>query len=74
MQNETLEARRTPKGAIDIRHYASAAAAERRAARSNVMRKAGRGAKRVILAITAFVMFWNVPPMGPGSPREWPYR
>lgn len=64
MQIETFEAKRTPEGAIDIRHYARNASAERRAVRSNVMRKLARGAKRAVVVIAGFVAFWNIPPMG----------
>jgi hypothetical protein len=74
MHNATFEAKRTPEGAIDIRHYAQRAHAERRHAKSQGMRKLGRGLKRAGLAITGLLAFWNIPPMGSDGSKEWPYR
>ena len=74
MQTETFQAKRTADGAIDISHYARAAAAERRQTRTNAMHHIGRGSRRVLLAIAAIISFWNVPPMGPGGPKDAPYR
>ncbi len=73
MQIETLETKRTPEGAIDVRHYARAANAERRQARNKAMRGLARGSKRVMLAIIGFVAFWNIPALGP-SAKDWPFR
>lgn len=74
MQNQPFKAPRTPEGAIDISHYARQAAAERRATKSRVMRRIGRGTRRAVLAIIGFVAFWNIPPMGSGGPKDTPYR
>lgn len=74
MQPDNFEARRTPEGAIDIRHYAIAAAAERRAARTGAMRKLGRGTRRAFLAVLGFFAFWNIPPMGSSGSKDLPYR
>lgn len=74
MQNETFEAKRTPEGAIDVRHYVRLAHAERREAKSHGIRKFGRNLKRVSLAVIGFVAFWNIPPMGANGSKEWPYR
>jgi len=74
MQHETFEARRTPEGAIDVRHYAQKAVTERRAARTATLRRAARASRRIVLALAGFVVFWNVPPMGSVGSREIPYR
>ena len=73
MQIDTFEPKRTPEGAIDIRHYAREALAERREARTSAMRAAGRISKRAVIAAVGFIMFWNIPAMGGGS-KEMPYR
>lgn len=74
MQNHTFETKRTPEGTIDVRHYARIASAERRETKTNVIRTAGRGMKRALLAIAGFFMFWNIPPMGSSSSKDMPYR
>ncbi len=74
MQTQTFETKRTPEGAIDVRHYAQEALAERRETRTAAMRTAGRTAKRVMIAIAGFITFWNIPAMGPAGPKETPYR
>jgi hypothetical protein len=74
MQNETFETKCTPEGAIDVRHYARVAAAERRETRNAAIRTLSRASKRAILAIGGFLMFWNIPPMGSSASKEMPYR
>lgn len=73
MQIQTFEPTRTPEGAIDVRHYAHDALAERREARTAAMHAAGRLSKRVLTSIAGLAMFWNIPAMGGGS-KEMPYR
>jgi hypothetical protein len=73
MQTEAFEAKRTPEGAIDIRHYARSASADRRLARANAARAIGRGSRRAVFAILAFIAFWNIPAMG-DTGKDWPYR
>lgn len=74
MQTETFEAKRTAEGTIDIQHYARAAAAERRAAKSKAVRQIGRRTKQTAVAIMALFAFWNIPPMGGAGSKEMPYR
>ena len=74
MQIETFETRRTPEGVIDIQYYARRAHAARRTAKSSGMRKVGHGLKRAVIAVVAFIAFWNIPSMGSVSSKEWPYR
>lgn len=74
MQHEAFEPLRTAEGAIDIRHYAKQAASERQATKTDALRRIARGSRRVILALVAFIAFWNVPPMGSAGSREIPYR
>ncbi len=74
MQIDKLETRRTPEGAIDVRHYARAAAAERNEVRAAAMRTLGRASKRAVLFVAAFFTFWNVPPMGSSGSKDMPYR
>lgn len=74
MQIDTFEPKRTPEGAVDIRHYAREALAERRAVRTSAMRGAGRISKRAVIAAVGFIMFWNIPAMGGGGSKEMPYR
>jgi len=74
MQIQTFEPKRTPEGALDVRHYAREALAERREARTSAMRAAGRISKRIAIAAAGFIMFWNIPAMGGGGSKEMPYR
>ena len=68
MQNQAFETKRTQDGAIDVRFYAAEAAAQRRNAKTQAMRKLGSAAKRAALAAVALLGFWNIPAMGgPGS-------
>ena len=74
MQNRTFKIERTPEGAIDVRHYARIAAAERREAKHSAIRTLGRFSRKGLLAMGAILAFWNIPPMGSGSSKEMPYR
>jgi hypothetical protein len=74
MQIEALEPKRTPEGAIDIRHHARAGLAARQVAKNNAMRTIGRGTKRAVLAVFAIVAFWNIPALGSSSSKDMPYR
>lgn len=74
MKTQAFETKRTTEGAIDVRHYAREAAAARRETRNAVMRTLGRASKRTILAISGFLMFWNIPPMGSSASKDMPYR
>lgn len=74
MQIETFQARRTPEGAIDVQHYVRAAHTERRMAKSAAMRGIAHGAKRAIIVVAGFLLFWNIPPMGSAGSKDMPYR
>ncbi len=74
MQIDPFEARRTDEGVIDVQHYARAAHAERRLAKTAVMRLLGRTGKRALATVIGLVMFWYIPPMGSVGSRDLPYR